>query len=52
VAPPKIVSSEFGKDEVRRQVTVGVDCATAGAASVVAAAAPTAPLVRKERRSN
>src|SRR5215510_8473116 len=53
-APPKIVSSDFGNDEVSRQLIFGLDCATAGAASVVAAAAatPVVPAFRmNERRS-
>jgi hypothetical protein len=39
-AAPKIVSSAFGNDEVQRHVIFGAVCAIAGAASVVAAAAP------------
>ena len=40
-AVPKIVSSDFGKLEVRRQRTSGMDWATAGAATVAAAVRPT-----------
>jgi hypothetical protein len=49
-----MVSSAFGKPEEQRQVIFGMDCAMAGAASVVAAAAPapTAPVfLINERRS-
>jgi hypothetical protein len=48
------VSSDFGNDDVMRQVIFGLDWAMAGAASVVAATAPTpvAPaFLKNERRS-
>ena len=52
-AAPKIVSSDFGKDDVMRQVIFGLDWAIAGAASTVAAAAtpPALALRINERRS-
>src|SRR3712207_1162947 len=46
-----MVSSEFGNDEVRRQRTWGLLCATAGAARPAVAATPTPARVRNERRS-
>src|SRR5918994_4300528 len=49
-----MVSSDFGKDEVSRQVILGLLWAMAGAASAVAAAAAapaTLALVMNERRS-
>src|SRR5205085_8879729 len=44
-----MVSSDFGKLEVRRHLTSGEDCAIAGAAIAVAAA-PTADTFKKSRR--
>src|ERR1043165_2614127 len=49
-----MVSSDFGNADARRQVIFGLDCAMAGAASTVAAAAPApaAPaFLKNERRS-
>src|SRR4051812_31808511 len=50
-----MVSSDFGKDDANRHVTLGLDWAIAGAASVAAAAAaptPVTPALRiNERRS-
>src|SRR2546423_2288075 len=50
-----MVSSDFGKDDASRHVTLGLDWAIAGAASVAAAAAaptPVTPALRmNERRS-
>src|SRR4051812_17865509 len=50
-----MVSSDFGKDDASRHVTLGLDWAMAGAASVAAAAAaptPVTPALRmNERRS-
>src|SRR5690606_12228913 len=55
-APPKMGSDRLlGKDEAKRQVICGLDCAIAGVASAPAAAtapAPVAPALRmNERRS-
>src|SRR3982751_2787446 len=44
-----MVSSDFGKLEVRRHFTSGEDCAIAGEATV-AAAAPAADTFKKSRR--
>src|SRR5690606_38109298 len=49
-----MVSSDFGNDDVRRQVSLGFSCAIAGAASVVTAAAPAlvaAAFLKNVRRS-
>src|SRR5262252_7066604 len=44
-----MVSSDFGQLAVSRHLTSGIDCATAGAASVDAAI-PAAPTLRNSRR--
>src|SRR5471030_2216376 len=48
-APPKIVSSDFGKLDVMRHLISGEDCAIAGEATAVAAA-PAAETFKKSRR--
>jgi hypothetical protein len=48
-AVPKIVSSDFGKLDVRRHLTSGMDCATAGAATAVEASAAIPPFNRVRR---
>jgi hypothetical protein len=48
-APPQSVSSDLGKLDVRRHLSSGIDCAMAGAASVLAAP-PMPAVVRNFRR--
>jgi hypothetical protein len=45
-----MTSSDFGKLDAMRQLTVGCDCASAGAA-ITPADAPAAAFLRKERLS-
>src|SRR3954451_15667384 len=45
-----MVSSDFGKLDVRRHLISGEDCAIAGEATAAVAAAPAADTFRKSRR--
>src|ERR1700761_4645254 len=47
---PYSVSSDFGKLDVMRHLSSGIDCAIAGEATAALAAAPAAETFRKSRR--